>query len=308
MKRPPAIRNYAGAPRRVGVEIEFAGIDLDATAAIVAGLYGGSVDHSQPYVRRVGGTQYGEFRIEIDAALLLDRSYEHVLTAVGIDLEIRDRKDALETLLENVASVVVPTEIVCPPIPIEDLEALDDLRAALHAAKAKGTRSSLLYAFGLQFNPELSSLEPASLLAHIQAFLLKYDWICRESMIDLTRRLAPYIREFPGAYLDLVLSPTYAPTRARLIDDYLEHNPTRNRPLDMLPAFAFLDENRVAEGVERPDLVKSRPTFHYRLPNCLIDEPDWSIGREWDYWVAVEELAADRLALARAITAWRAGA
>jgi hypothetical protein len=45
--------------------------------------------------------------------------------------------------------------------------------------------------------------------------------------------------------------------------------------------------------VQERHLVKPRPAFHYRLPNCMIDEPEWTVAREWNTWVAVERLAAD---------------
>lgn len=75
--------------------------------------------------------------------------------------------------------------------------------------------------------------------------------------------------------------------------DYLAHNPTRNRPLDMLPLLAHLDSRRVLHAAEDKHLVKARPAFHYRLPNCMIDEPAWTLAQEWNRWVAVERLAAD---------------
>jgi hypothetical protein len=56
---------------------------------------------------------------------------------------------------------------------------------------------------------------------------------------------------------------------------------------------------RAAEFTDEDEhLIKPRPAFHYRLPNCLVDEPDWTIAREWNTWVAVERLAhdGDRLA------------
>ncbi len=90
-----------------------------------------------------------------------------------------------------------------------------------------------------------------------------------------------------------MLQPDYPADVGRLIDDYLEHNPTRNRPLDLLPVLAYLDKDRVMSKVEDPHLVKARPAYHYRLPNCLTDEPNWRIAREWNTWVAVERLAAD---------------
>jgi hypothetical protein len=59
----------------------------------------------------------------------------------------------------------------------------------------------------------------------------------------------------------------------------------------MLPLFSELDAERVTATVE--DLrIKARPTFHYRLPNCLIDESDWSLAESWNTWCIVEELAA----------------
>jgi len=48
--------------------------------------------------------------------------------------------------------------------------------------------------------------------------------------------------------------------------------------------------------VER-ELIKPRPTWHYRLPNCLIDDPDWSLRDPWHEWVRIETLAADQDAL-----------
>ncbi|NNC55402.1 MAG: hypothetical protein HKO07_06755, partial [Pseudomonadales bacterium] len=86
--------------------------------------------------------------------------------------------------------------------------------------------------------------------------------------------------------------PDYKPGVEQLIDDYLTHNPTRNRSLDMLPLFAHLDEQRVRNTID-DDRIKARPTFHYRLPNCDIDSPDWNIDLSWSLWLQVEKLAFD---------------
>jgi hypothetical protein len=40
--------------------------------------------------------------------------------------------------------------------------------------------------------------------------------------------------------------------------------------------------------------IKARPTLHYRLPNCQIDEPGWGIHHAWSDWLQVEHLAADQ--------------
>ena len=40
------------------------------------------------------------------------------------------------------------------------------------------------------------------------------------------------------------------------------------------------------------DRVKARPTFHFRLPNCEIDQEDWSLAEAWNAWCVVEKLSA----------------
>jgi hypothetical protein len=159
---------------------------------------------------------------------------------------------------------------------------------------AMGTRASLLYAFGLHLNPEAPSLAAEVILNYLRAFLLLYDWLYEKLKIDFSRRVAPFIHEFPRKYCSTVLQPDYRPNMERLINDYLFYNPTRNRPLDILPLLAFIDEERIMSSAVEKHLIKPRPAFHYRLPNCLIDDPHWSIATEWNYWVEVEKLAVNQ--------------
>ncbi|MEQ8516829.1 MAG: amidoligase family protein, partial [Chromatocurvus sp.] len=95
---------------------------------------------------------------------------------------------------------------------------------------------------------------------------------------------------YPEAYLRELFSQPEPPAREQLIADYLAHNPTRNRALDMLPLFSELDEAAVQASVP-DDRIKARPTFHYRLPNCQIDREEWSLADSWNIWWAVDELA-----------------
>ncbi|MBR9886008.1 MAG: hypothetical protein GYB21_21140, partial [Oceanospirillales bacterium] len=71
------------------------------------------------------------------------------------------------------------------------------------------------------------------------------------------------------------------------------HNPSRNRALDLLPLLAEIDEARVRRVVDDAK-IKSRPTFHYRLPNCQIEKPGWSLAHSWNLWWIVETLAERR--------------
>lgn len=287
---PPRTHTDAGAPRRVGVEVEFANLSVDAAAALVARLYGGSVERASRYAITVRDTRLGDFEVETDASPLKAQRYRAFMDWLGVGAEAQER---VEDVVEAVASTVVPSEIVAPPVPLHQLPELERLRRALLEEHAEGTRSALRYAFGFQLNPELPGKDAKTLLTYLRAFVLLYDWLVEAAEVDVSRRLAPWIEPFPQAYVDGILADGYAPELDALISDYLAHNPTRNRPLDLLPAFAELRPELVQRGAQEPALVKARPTFHYRLPNSQIDEPDWSFAREWNRWVEVERLAED---------------
>jgi hypothetical protein len=294
---PPVVHNQRGEVRKAGFEFEFSGVSLNVAAMHVRKVFGGEHVIRSTFVHSVRGTPTGEFAVEMDTTVLKDKTYEKPLRAIGFDPRRRDAK-WLEAALLGAFSTVVPAEVATPPISVTNLTPIDDLRRRLHDSGAKGTRAGLLYAFGLHINPEIESDDAGYLLSVLRAFLLLFPWLKEQSQVDFTRRVSPYINPFPPAYARLVLDPNYPATPQRLIDDYLAHNPTRNRPLDLVPLLAHLDADRVAHRVQERHLVKPRPAFHYRLPNCMIDEPDWTIAREWNTWVEVERLAHDRPRLA----------
>ncbi|MFW5824698.1 MAG: amidoligase family protein, partial [Marinobacter sp.] len=76
-----------------------------------------------------------------------------------------------------------------------------------------------------------------------------------------------------------------------LMRDYLEENPTRNRAMDLLPLFAHINPELVADYVADPR-IKARPTLHYRLPDCDIDNPQWHFSTVWNDWVVLEQIVA----------------
>ena len=286
---PPAVHNARGEVRKAGFELEFSGVSLNLSASLVRTVFGGEHVAHSTFVHTVRGTPYGEFKVEIDTTVLKNKTYEKPLRALGLRPG-RGTKWLEDALLTTLATVV-PAEIAAPPIPVDELSPLDELRRRLHSAGAKGTRASVFYAFGMHINPEIASDDAGYVRDVIRAFLLLYPKLKARSEVDITRRLSPYINPFPDDYARLVLDPTYPADAGRLIDDYVAHNPTRNRPLDVLPVLAYLDEGRVMDRVKDPHLVKPRPAFHYRLPNCMVDEPDWTLAREWNNWVEVERLA-----------------
>lgn len=303
---PEPLRNRRGDVRRVGVEIEFGGVSLPDAAEAIRAAYGGELrqDHEHRFTVL---THLGEFEVTFDSSLLSDKKYEQVLERLGVPVT-DGVKDAVEGALRRIGGTFLPLEVGTPPIPVDHLDELNKLEQALRDRHAEGTRSGLLYAFALHLNPEAHDPhDGAEVAAHLRAFLLLYEWLFRRADVDTLRRILPFINPFPEAYTRQVIDPDYAPDMPTLTTDYLRANPTRNRPLDLLPLLAFNDRDLMARPEMAGQKVSPRPTYHYRLPNSLIDDPKWSIAQEWNRWVLVERLATDRellRGLARAYLDW----
>lgn len=302
---PGQLRTERGRPRRVGVELELAGMDINAIAARIQEAVGGWTDQVSEYEIWVRNTSLGDVLVELDTALFREFKVKGFLKELHLDRLRPDLSDSLEGFMASEATRFVPFEVVFPPLPMKRIGELDEVREALRH-EAEGTYSSLFNAFGLHLNPELPRVDPATILDYLRAFLILHDRLLEWHHVDTTRRITPFIDPFPRSYVIRVLKPGYRPGAAQLIDDYLEANPTRNRPLDLLPVLAWLDEERVA-GQLRDEKVGRRPALHYRLPNSQVNERGWSISREWNLWVQVERLAANKTRLRRAalIELWR---
>ena len=284
---PPWRTGPTGDPRRVGVELEFIGIDPHSVGRAVVETLGGELDVQSRYEVEVHGDSAGPWRVELDWEYLKARGRE-----------VRDGaprpwyEEVADDLITAGAEAVVPVEVVSPPLPLERLADAERLLRALRALGAQGTQQGLTYAFGLQLNPELPRLDAPTILAYLRAFACLHGWLVKAGDMDWTRRLTGYAAPYPREYVRRLLDPGYAPTLGELIDDYLADNPTRNRALDCLPLFCELDEERLRRVVDDPR-VKPRPTFHYRLPNSEVDDPSWGLARPWSHWLQVEHLAAD---------------
>jgi hypothetical protein len=292
-RQPPKVTTHEGKPRRVGFEIEYAGVDLEQSAEIVRDITGGEIHRESPFRYKICDTSHGDYTIEVDANLLQDKKYEKYLRQAGIDIDKLDLRAPVEKLIKSAAATLVPNEIVSPPLPLDAIALVDDIRAGLVQREAHGTQAFILYGFGVHMNPELPDTRVETLLAYLQAFVLLYDWICEKTHVDWTRRIGPYINPYPKKYITLILSPGYQPDIENLVQDYVRHIPSRNHALDMLPALVWMQGDKLLQQLKEPELIKPRPAFHYRLPNCLLDDPGWRIADEWNYWIAIEELAND---------------
>ncbi len=299
MKASPYITNHEGRPRRMGVELEFSGLTLKEISETITGLYGGEITYEGKYKSKIKTEVFsdaGPFAVELDASLLKDGKMSGYLDKLSMGK--KDIADKIEDIIADSAMDFVPMEIVSPPILITRLPELELLRDALQKQSVEGTRSSVFNAFGLHLNPEVPSFEPGEIRDFLRAFILMYDWLENRHDVDTTRHITPYIDPFPRKYAKVIMQPDYNPDIVQLTDDYLNFNPTRNRPLDMLPLFTLLDEERVTKVVD-DGLTTKRPTFHYRLPNCDISNPDWTLATEWNHWVVVERIASSKDKLSR---------
>lgn len=286
--------------RRVGVELEMNGLTLDQLARLAAEFLGCEVENTSRYERTLSGDPAGPWMVELDFRLLKRLGREK---RVPDDLS-DDLKSSAEEVLKWLTDSLVPHELVSPPLPLNRLHEINALIAHLREGGAKGTGDRLTNAFGMQLNPEVPDSEADTISAYLKAFLCLYDWLLKRANINLTRRLTSYVDPYPSVYVRQVINLAYWPTRPQLISDYLRDNPTRNRALDMLPLFKHLDAPRVL-AVTGDALIKPRPTFHYRLPDCLIDQPGWGVDSAWADWIEVERLAHDRPRLDACCEAYR---
>ncbi len=280
------------------MEIEFANISARRAASLVRACFGGKSTQISEHRYTVEAPGIGSFRIELDAQLahptsnttgqITEIAETSLLGKVSEITEIIDVK--AREILGNAIADFVPTEIVCPPIAWNEIGKLDKLIDNLASNGAEDTYDSPIYGFGLHLNPEVASFSPEYLLAHVQAFVVLAPWLRSHSKQDLARNLLPHANPFPIGFLDLISDPNYSPDLDTLIRDYWQHNPTRNRELDMLPLLKHCHP-KLLNGLIDVALVSARPTFHYRLPDCGFRQPGWSIVTEWNQWACVEHLA-----------------
>lgn len=288
---PPIANTTEGRLRRVGIELEFAGITHTETTDVVAAWAEQPAKYHSLVEAVVEHDSLGEFEIEVDWRYLKQLAQEQ---------QIAEGSEGWVKLLREAARLIVPIEVVAPPIALDQLPQLEFLIDKLRQAGAQGTRDSPISAYGLHINAEIPALTAEVVTPYIQAFVLMQWWLVEKHQVDLTRRLSTYIGLYPDAYVNLVLGYTRAPSMDRLVEDYFQHNPTRNRALDMWPLFAECAPDKVEDLMHEP-LIKPRPAFHYRLPNCDIDEPHWRLWNEWQAWLALEKLASDADGLRRLI-------
>ena len=286
--------------RKIGIEIEFGNLPPDACAEILHKKYGWEIEeiHTNLFLLK---SSHGKFKVETDADLIKNLARKSKINKEENEI---DFDGVIQETIQPFTETFVPVELVSPPLDIDRIELMDELCSLLNESGARGTGASFNYAFGAHLNPEVKEKNVEYLRSHLQAFIILSDWLKDQIKIDSTRKITGFAKDFPSKYIELIIDEDYKPSIEDFISDYLEYNPTRNRSLDMLPLFKHINEELVLESVE-DTRIKSRPTFHYRLPNCQIGMPFWSIKVEWQRWLMVERLANDSEALNQAIGVYK---
>lgn len=284
---PPRPEDADGAARLVGVEIELGGLSEADAAATVAEILGGEARIRDGAEWLVSGGALG------DVEVLLDTRFRRKLADAG-------GADVM-----SAARAVIPVEIVCAPARPSELVEIDRLCAALRARGASGSRDGMLLGLGVHLNVTATGETLDDILPTLTAYALLEDLLRRQMKIDAARRLLPFTDPYPRALVD-ALAEAPPQDMDGLVRLYLEHTPTRNRGLDMLPLLATVAPRRVAAASRDSKPVSARPAYHYRLPDSRIDEPDWSVTLEWNRWVEIERVAAAPDLLDALKEGWRA--
>ena len=281
----PRPLNARGSPRLVGVEIELGGMDEARVARTCVDTLGGRAEQGDGPFWTIKDSEIGRIDIYLDVFLR------------------NAQQSKLRDLALDIGREVIPVEIVTEPLDHAGLSRLDDLRAALREAGGLGSGAGWFFGFGLHLNIEIASDADADIVHPLLAYALIEDWIRTANPIDDARRVLPFTDPYPIDFVRALIAAGPDASLDQVTGLYLEHTPSRNRGLDMLPVFAHFDPDRIAAAIS--DKTSARPAFHFRLPDCRIDEAGWSIADEWNRWLLVERVAQDADLMAELARAWK---
>ncbi|KZY33499.1 hypothetical protein A3731_20455 [Roseovarius sp. HI0049] len=275
-----------GEPRMTGVEIELGGLDEAHCAELCAKHLGGVARQVDEAIWQVEDSRIGTLKVYLDTAL------RHA------------DKTALRDAALSLGREVIPVEIVSDPLDRDGLIALDELREVLRREGAQGSGGGLFFGFGVHLNVQVASDRAEAIVPPLLAYALIEDWLRTANPIDQMRRVLPFAAHYPRRLVRRLIALGRGAQLGHVMDAYAQEAPSRNFGLDMLPVFAWIDAGRMASVLT--SATSARPTFHFRLPDCRIDEPGWSLDQEWRRWRTVERVAAEADVVAELSQGWEA--
>ncbi|WP_339113838.1 amidoligase family protein [Thioclava sp. GXIMD2076] len=280
----PQMRTPDGKARRIGVEIEFSGLDEARTAKLAAEFFGGEAHQTDGADWDVRGSRIGDLEIYLDIALRKTLS------------------GPLRDLGMKIGREVVPVEIVTQPLKLDQMAELSEFMSMLREHGALGSEASAVYGFGIHFNPAIAG--PDQVVRPLLAYALLEPWMRRALPIETTRQALPFTDRYPEKLVRHLVELGMDASLPDVVRAYREATLSRNHGLDMLPVFVELHPEIIAATDGKGGTVKPRPAFHFRLPDCRISDPDWSLDYEWRRWWLVETVAGNDAVMRRLCRDW----
>ncbi|MEO0771959.1 MAG: amidoligase family protein [Pseudomonadota bacterium] len=270
----PVTRTEADEPRRVGCEVEFAGLDEQDVAQALKSRLGGQIDQENEHVFHLKNTSIGGLKIALDTALP------------------KDPDTAAARAVTGLLAKVVPVEIVTPPLPFEDVTVFSDALDGLATQGAVGSQNGMLYGFGVHLNVELPGLAHPHTYRTIRAFAALEPVLREVYPINLTRRVMPFIKTWPDGFVQ-ELFERRPMTLMQVMAMAANHIASRNYALDLFPMFKEGAPRAFEAFFPHDTATKARPSFHFRLPDSRVGEQGWSLLEAWTMWRLIEDVAQD---------------
>lgn len=281
----PVTETNAGAPRRIGCEVEFAGLDEISVADALQTTLGGDVDQEHAHLAYLRDSRIGTLKIVLDTALP------------------KDPANPATRAMTGVLAKLIPVEIVTQPLLLDELGTFSAALTALETQGAVGSQEAALYGFGVHLNVESSGQAVPHTAKTIRAFAALEPYLRDVFPINLTRRIMPFIKTWPDAFVRDLFE--HRPTTLRhVMVIAADHLPSRNFGLDLYPMFKDAWPQDFDEWFAQDSATKARPSFHFRLPDSRLGERGWSLVEAWNMWRLIEEVAQDDHTLSLLENAW----
>ena len=136
--------------------------------------------------------------------------------------------------------------------------------------------------------------DAATATAFLKSFVLLNAWLRREVAPDATRNLLGFADPFPADYVRRLVVAGLLAGHRRPSSTTISPPTRPGTATSICCRSCIISTSERVRAVLPNEKINGRPTFHYRLPDARVSDPGWSIAPDWNRWVAVERLAADR--------------
>jgi hypothetical protein len=205
---------------RLGIEVEYKGINTYNSAKIVQKVLGGRIEKEKEYIKTTikeydkNGKPIYNVQ-EIENVVIKD-------TKIGTITLKPDLNQVSDELNLNESDVV--TELVTEPLYYKDIESLQKVITELKIAGAIGTREDV--AVATQVNAEFNegnrkTMKTKNLLNLMRSYLSPQSRFEIETYMQKPEIRKKYMNNYSKGFLEKLLNPNYEPTWRELYDDFI---------------------------------------------------------------------------------------